>query len=210
LAISLLLLTRGEAFAQKPQVLSVSPIRAGEQIGIRGGLGDLFAPKIVGTIKSGLPAVLSFDIRLTEESGREIWRGDRSWKVLYDLWAEKYRLRTSNEDKVFDNFPALEEFCKDFYSGPVLSLTQLQRDKRYRLRLQVVVIPISSRQKEQLRDLLESAESGQESNPAESRRNTFSVNISQLVSFFIGGKSQPQGASDWGESSWFRVAEIQP
>ncbi len=207
---SLALLAYDSALAQKPQVLSVAPVKTGDQVGLRCNLSDLFAPKIVGTIKSGLPAVLNFDIRLIEEAGREVWRGNQSWKILYDLWTEKYRLRILHDDKIFDNFQTLEQFCKEFQSGPILPLAHFQRDKRYRLRLQVMVIPISSRQKEQLRDLLESSESGQEGNPAESRRNSFSVNISQLVSFFMGNKTTPQGASEWGESPAFGVAEIQP
>jgi hypothetical protein len=210
LTILFLLMARSAVFAQKPQVQSVSPVKIGDCIGITCSLNDLFAPKIVGTIKSGLPALLNFDMRLHEEAGREVWRGDQSWKILYDLWTEKYRLRTSGEEKFFDNFSGLEEFCRRFQSGPLLSQAYLQRDKKYRVRVQVIVIPISSRQKEQLRDILEASESGQESNPAESRRNSFSVNISQLISFFMSGKSQPDGASEWGESAAFRVAEISP
>jgi hypothetical protein len=208
LPLLLLLMTRGAAFAQQPRVSSVAPVKSGERISITCRIEDLFAPKIVGTIKSGLPAVLSFDMRLLEDSGREVWRGDQSWKILYDLWAEKYRLRTFSQEKIFDSFPALQEFCEQFNSGPILSPANFQRDKKYRLRMQVMVIPISSRQKEQLKDILESPESDQESNPAESRRNSFSVNISQLISFFMGGKDQPQGASEWRESPAFRISEI--
>lgn len=206
LALLILFLAHGAAFSQRPQVLSVTPEKAGDKLGLCGGLGDLFVPKIVGTIKSGLPAVLRFDMRVAEESGRELLRADQSWKILYDLWTEKYRLRTAAEEKIFDDFPALEAFCVDFHSGPLLPLAHLQHEKKYRLRLQVTVIPISSKQKERWRDVLEAADNGQESNPAESRRNTFSVNVSQLLSFFISSKSQ--GASEWGESSWFRVAEL--
>jgi len=210
LAILFLLMTREIVFAQKPQVQSVSPIKIGDRVGITCSLNDLFAPKIVGTIKSGLPALLNFDMRLHEESGHEIWRGDQSWKILYDLWTEKYRLRMTAEEKFFDSFSSLEEFCRRFQSGPLLTQSHFQRDKKYRVRVQVIVIPISSRQKEQLRNILEASESGQESNPAESRRNSFSVNISQLISFFMSGKSQPEGASEWSESAAFRITEISP
>jgi len=209
LAILLLLMSRGPVFAQKPQVSSVAPAKSGERLAVTCRLDNLFAPKIVGTIKSGLPAVLNVDMRLIEESGREVWQGNQSWKILYDLWTEKYRLQTFVEEKIFDSFPALQDFCTQFHSGPVLSPEYFQRDKKYRLRVQVIVLPISARQKEQLRDILETSGSGQESNPADSRRNTFSVNLSQLISFFVGGKS-PQGASDWGESPAFRFVEIVP
>lgn len=207
LAILFLIITRGIVYAQKPQVTSVAPVRAGDRLGITCRIDDLFAPKIVGTIKSGLPAVLNFDMRLIEESGREVWHGDQSWKILYDLWTEKYRLRMPAEEKIFESFPALQDFCAQFNSGPVVAPEYFSRGQKYRLRVQVIVLPISSRQKEQLRDILEASDSSQESNPAESRRNTFSVNLSQLISFFIGGKS-PHGASDWGESPAFRLAEI--
>jgi hypothetical protein len=209
-AVLFLLMAREAVFAQKPQVQSVSPIKIGDRIGITCSLNDLFAPKIAGTIKSGLPALLNFDMRLTEEAGKEVWRGEQSWKILYDLWTEKYRLRMTAEEKFFDSFSSLEEFCRSFQSGPLLSQAYLQRDKKYRVRVQVIVIPISSRQKEQLRDILEASESGQESNPAESRRNSFSVNISQLISFFMSGKSLPEGASEWSESAAFRIMEISP
>jgi len=210
IAILFLLMTRSAVFAQKPQVQSVSPIKIGDRIGITCNLNDLFAPKIVGTIKSGLPALLNFDMRLHEEAGKEIWRGEQSWKILYDLWTEKYRLRTNAEEKFFDSFSGLEEFCRRFQSGSLLSQTYFQRDKKYRVRVQVIVIPINSRQKEQLRDILEASESGQESNPTESRRNSFSVNISQLISFFMSSKSLPEGASEWSESAAFRITEISP
>jgi len=208
-ALALFILVPGAALAQKPRILTVTPERVGEQLAIHSEMAALFAPKIVGTIKSGLPVVLRFDLRLVEGPDREIWHGEQSWNVLYNLWSETYRLRTAVESKTFESFSALESFCADFHSGPLLPVLHLQPHRNYRIRVQVVVIPISAKQREQLRDVLEAGDRSQESNPAEARRNAFSINLSQLLSFFMGDKASEQGSSEWAESSWFGGAELQ-
>jgi hypothetical protein len=201
----LLLFLATPAAAQIPRVVSISAAPNGQHLAGTAQLADLFSPKIVSTIRSGLPAVIRFDFRLVEAPDREVQRAARSRRILYDLWSERYYIRFNHRQQIVGSFSEVEKICTNFEEAELLLLSGLSSHKTYRLRLQVTVFPISTKQDQQFREWIESSGIPEESSPGEDPAAGFRFNLSKLFSFFLGKKDRPFGASEWATSPPFRV-----
>lgn len=200
-----LLLLAAEATAQTPRVISILAKPAVDSLAVSVQLTDIFSPKIVNTIRSGLPAVVRFDFRLLEEPERELQQMTHSLRLLYDLWNDRYRLQFNQREQTVASFAEMEKLCTKIDTLKLLLRRRLVPQKNYRLRLQVAVIPISAKQDQQLRDWLEVADDTEESLPGEDRAAGFRLNLNTLVSFLSGKKANPFGASEWAVSPPFRA-----
>jgi hypothetical protein len=200
-----LLLLIAEVAAQTPRIVSIRAKPNADSLSVFVQLADMFHPKIVNTIRSGLPAVIRFDFRVLETPDREIQQALRSLRIVYDLWSDRYQLRGDRREQFVPNFAELEKICHQFEEPHLLSLARLPAHKNYQLRLQVAVIPISAKQDQQLRDWLAGSENTAESAPGEDRSAEFRLNLNKLFSFFWGKKERPFGASEWAISPPFRV-----
>ena len=200
-----LLLLAAEAAAQTPRVISIFAKPAVDSLTVSVQLADIFSPKIVNTIRSGLPAVIRFDFRLLEEPERELQQMTHSLRLLYDLWNDRYRLQFNQREQTAASFAEMEKLCTKIDTLKLLLRRRLLPQKTSRLRLQVAVIPISAKQDQQLRDWLEVADDTEESLPGEDRATGFRLNLNTLVSFLSGKKENPFGASEWAVSPPFRA-----
>jgi hypothetical protein len=202
-----LLLLAAQTTAQTPRVVSILAKPARPNLTVTVQLADLFSPKITSTIRSGLPAVIRFDFRLLDEPDHEVQQVTRSLNILYDLWNDRYRLQFDGREQFAANFAEMQKICENIDELNLLALNRLSAQKTYRLRLQITVIPISTKQYQQLQDWLTASDDTEESSPGEDRSAGFRFNISQFLSFFIGKKDKPLGASEWRLSPPFRLEQ---
>jgi hypothetical protein len=205
--ILFLLLLAAQTTAQTPRVVSILAKPAEQNLTVAVQLADLFSPKITSTIRSGLPAVVRFDFRLLEEPDHEVQQVTRSLNILYDLWNDRYRLQFNGREQFAANFADMQRFCESIDDSSLLALNRLSSQRTYRLRLQITVIPISTKQHQQLQDWLAASDDTEESAPGEDRSAGFRFNISQFLSFFVGKKDKPLGASEWRLSPPFRLEQ---
>jgi hypothetical protein len=205
--IFFLLLLAAPTMAQTPRIVSLAAKPVDRNLTVAVQLAEVFSPKITGTIRSGMPAVIRFDFRLIEEPDREVQQAARSLHILYDLWNERYRLQFNGRERFVSGFAEMQKICENIADSSFLPLNRLSPQKSYRLRLQVAVIPISTRQSQQLQDWLEASDATEESAPGEERSTGFRFNISKFLSFFVGKKERPFGASEWVASPSFRLEQ---
>lgn len=199
-----MLLFAASTSAQTPRIVSLVA-KTDSNLAVTVQLAEIFSAKIVGTIRSGLPAVIRFDFRLIEEPDNEIRQTTRSLHILYDLWNERYRLRFNGREQFVSDFAEMQKNCENIEDSNLMPRQWLSSQKSYRLRLQIAVIPISTKQNQQLQDWLESSEATEESSPGEERANEFRFNLSKFLSFFVGKKDRPLGTSEWVWSPPFRL-----
>jgi hypothetical protein len=105
------------------------------------------------------------------------------------------------------NFAEMQKICERIEDSSLVALNRLSSQKTYRLRLQIAVIPISTKQHQQLQDWLTASDDTEESSPGEDRSAGFRFNISQFFSFFVGKKERPFGTSEWILSPPFRLEQ---
>ncbi|MCL4706907.1 DUF4390 domain-containing protein [bacterium] len=191
--------------AQTPRIVSLSAEPVRDSLAVNVQLEELFSTKIANTIRSGLPTVIRFDFRLIDESGREVLRVTEAMEILYDIWAQRFRISLDQQQRFAGSFDEMKKICSELEHYKLVAPAALRTVSRYRLRLQVTVIPISSRQNHQWRERIESADLQDEAAASEAGRLGFSVNVSRLLSFFLSGKERVHGASEWVTSSPFQL-----
>lgn len=192
--------------AQTPRIVSLSAESGRDSLVVNIRLEDLFPPKISNTIRSGLPTVIRFDFRLIDESEREVVRRTEAMEILYDIWAQRFRIAFDHQQRYAASFDEMKKVCSELKRHKLAVPVALRTASRYRLQLQVTLIPISSRQNHQWRERIESADLQDEAAASEAGRSGFSVNVSRLLSFFLSGKERVHGSSAWATSSPFQLS----
>ena len=67
----------------------------------------LFSERIVGTIQSGLPAVVEVFYLLVETSGNTIEKGVHSYALKYDIWDDTYSVTGQDSTVFLPSFEAM-------------------------------------------------------------------------------------------------------
>lgn len=186
--------------AQAPRITALTAVLERDSLLVDAQMADLFSNKIANTIRSGLPTVVRCDFRIINERDREVAAALLVMEIRYDIWAQRYHVVSNHSRRTGSSFEEMEKICSTLTRLPVLTLAELPAVPTCRVRLQVTVIPISSRQNHQWRERIESADLQEAAAASESGRSGFSVNVSRLLSFFLGGQERVHGASAWATS----------
>jgi hypothetical protein len=194
-------------FAQQPKIKTLLAQPQNRGIAAQVRLENLFPPKIASTIRSGLPVIIRCDFRLQADNGRELARETQSLQILFDIWTQRYRITLLDSNRFVSTFEEMEKIFSRLELAAITNHGRLDSALSYRLRLRVVVIPISAEQGKQLLQRLESNDLRGENTASESGRSGFSVNLSSLLAFFLRGEERAHGASDWADSSTFRLSK---
>lgn len=194
-------------FAQQPKVKTLLAQSQNGRIAAQVQLENLFAPKIASTIRSGLPVIIRCDFRLQTSAGHEVAHTTHSLQVLFDIWTQRYRITLLDSNLFVNSFEAVEKTFANLELAAITNPGRLDSALSYRLRVRVAVIPISAEQSKQLLQRLASNDLRGENNASESGRSGFSVNLSSLLAFFLRGEERTHGASEWADSSIFRLSK---
>ncbi|NUO79465.1 DUF4390 domain-containing protein [candidate division KSB1 bacterium] len=194
-------------FAQQPQIKTLIAQPQNGGIFAQVQVENLFSPKITSTIRSGLPVIIRCDFRLTTAEGREVAHAIQPMQVLFDIWSQRYRITLIDSNRFASTFEEMEKLLNSFEMAAITSHDHLDSALSYRLRLRVTVVPISAEQGRQLLQRLSSNDLQSEGSASESGRSGFSLNLSSLLSFFLSDEERTHGASDWANSSTFRLTK---
>ncbi len=188
--------------AQQPKVRSLAALPRQGKIGARVQLEDLFAPKIVSTIRSGLPAIIQLDFRL-QANGKEKTRALQIVEVKYDIWSQRHRLTFSDTVRFVAAFEDMKKVLSDFETRAFSSWPPPENSAALQLRLRVAVVAISAEQSRQLLQRLASSDYESGRSATEAGRSGFSLNLNDMISFFFGGEQRAHGLSNWAISPPF-------
>jgi hypothetical protein len=198
----------GYAGAGDPVLVTrVTPQLVNNQLVVSGNFENLFSAKIVGTIQSGLPSIIQIEIKLNESSGKQI--ADRKFvrSISYDVWENRY---TVSGDTVtfFRDFDEVKKISSRIEKLAVASVQQLRRDIQLTIQMRVAIIPISSSQGKKVSDWLLDPNQTEETLASDDRAGGFKLNLTNLISFFVGDKKQSQYSSQWQSSPSFRLVDL--
>lgn len=169
---------------------------------------NIFNPKISGTINSGLPCLIEVEVELRDNSGRVMRRLVQPFRISYNIWEEKYQLDSADTVAIFTDFTRLREQFTLFRSAAIVARSRLKASQSYRLRVRIGVAPISSRQSRKLSGWLEtSGGKNQDDITSEEQSSGFRVNVSLLVSWFLGNSKKHTHYSPWFVRA-FQTADI--
>jgi hypothetical protein len=186
----------------------IEPALVNEILTVSGVIHNLFSEKIVGTIQSGLPSMVEIEVKLLDAEGRTKLRRRYLRTISYDIWQERYTVRREDTTVVSGDFEAVKRLTSRLEHVVLAPKTVLDARTRYAIALRVRVIPISVRQGQKVLDWLREPNQTEEDLASEDRSSGFRLNLSKLVSFFVGGNKRRQNRSPWYSSRMFRLSDL--
>lgn len=198
------------AFAQAGSeilVERITPGLSGDSLVVSADFKNLFSRKIVGTIQSGLPSIVEIQIKLFEGT-KQIVRKPISRNIEFDVWEERYRVRSPDTTQVYFEFEQVKQAANRLMNVFLISKALLAATKNYTIQIRVGIIPISAHQANKVSYWLENPNQSEEAIASDNRSSGFSLNINKLVSFFVSNKKGSQFSSKWFSSRSFRLAEL--
>ncbi len=186
---------------------------------------ELFSPRSLSTLQSGLPAVLQLELQLLRGTrvrtmlglGQEefdiVHTVREAHSIRYDLWGERYTIHQRGRDMQIAASVEDAEAAAAVYSGLVLGpLAQWHVDVTYRTRARVQLLPISPEQGDRIADWLRAP--APLSNAAdEEDGGSFGFDVSELLSVLWGRGKPTRDRSQWYEGDSFRLdaaGKLQP
>jgi hypothetical protein len=194
----------GVAADERPYVSDVSPyVRDGRLVcDIR--CGGLFSERIVGTIQSGLPAVVEAIYSLETADGRTVASGVHSFELIYDVWEDVYSVSAGDSTETFTGAAAFEQMSaavERLHAVPIAPAGDLDATLAYTLSITIAVHPLTGTEERRVEGFLEESVG---SHSHETWREQL-LSINELISRFF---SRHKGASN--RSEVFRSASFAP
>lgn len=190
------------------RIEQITPQLSNGQLLVSAVSKNLFSQKIVGTIQSGLPAIIQIEIKLMERGDKLIARQQITRTISYNLWEERYVI---HEDTavMFTDFEKAQAFSSRLDTLAVIARSQLKATVSYYLQIRVGIVPISASQSEKVTAWLLDPNQTEERLASEERASGFKLNLNNLISFFVSGKKKSQYNSEWFSSRVFRLVELE-
>lgn len=189
----------------KIQIEQIEPGVVSGYLTVDAIINNLFSPKIVGTIQSGLPSIFEYEVKLLQENEKSRFYKFIRKSVAYDIWEESYTIRSPDTSIVLKNFDLVKKEITHLQKLKLIKISSLSPDIRYILKIRVRVIPISTVQGDKIVDWLKDPNQTEEELPSENRSSGFKLNLSKLVSFFIGSNKSHRNSSEWFTSKPFNL-----
>ena len=119
----------GNAFAVDPRPTIVSAKIYVMQGQLTGDLvaENLFSERIIGTVQSGLPAVVELMFKLTEGKNMIVNRGLVVYELGYDVWSDRYSIAEVESTRVFSSFDEMDTAIRRLHGISIGSL-DIHRD----------------------------------------------------------------------------------
>lgn len=177
---------------------------------------DLFSPRSLSTLQSGLPAVLQLEVRLQRHTRAQTLLGlgqgeyetvrtvRAARSISYDVWDERYTVRGPGEQQAFTDVAAAQAAVAVFPPHELAAVAALDKGATYRLRARVQLLPISPEQGGRIADWLRDPDqmTGQ-ANP--DGGGSFDLDVNQLLSVLWGRGKPTRDRSDWHDSPDLRL-----
>ncbi len=170
---------------------------------------NLFSEKIIGTIQSGLPSIVQIEIKLVATENKQIVRRQIVCSISYNIWQERYSIIYEDTAEIYSDFTEARKRSSHLKNVTLITSKFLNKKLNYNIQIRVSIIPISSRQSDKINDWLLDPNQTEESLASDERASGFKLNLSNLVSLFVGGKKRSRYSSDWYSSKTFRISDLQ-
>ncbi len=205
LAAALFILSPLPVFAQ-----SERPAVVRANVYVDGGfvVGDLssrhlFSDQIVGTVESGLPAVVELLYRLVGRDDKAVDGGVRVYELGYDVWEDRYSVAGSDSTAYYASFVTMGGAVEHLRGIKLLPISRLQDDAEYSLHFKVAVHPLRSRDRDDMVEWMGENMMGQ--GDTEKRQM---LNLNDLIQHFFSREKSGDNQSAWFETPYFRPARL--
>lgn len=159
----------------------------------------VFSERIIGTVESGLPAVVQLFYHLMESSGRPVEEGVDSYLLEYDVWDDVYSVTGRDSTLYLPSLESMRSLIENMKSITVVPVEKMLSQRSYVVQVSVAVNPLGGADREEVTGYVMQSVSRRGSSWHE---QVFSVN--DLIEHFFSGEEDSQMRSKWFKSEPFR------
>lgn len=113
-------------------------------------LRDVIDARTASTIDSGLSGVCAYEVAIQRRDGRTLGRRVWTYRLDYDLWADRYVLHGPDGQREMPSLAAMDSVCTHLTGVDLAPLSQLAPDAAYRLAVTVEVLPLGAEDRDRL------------------------------------------------------------
>jgi hypothetical protein len=147
-------------------------------------LVDFLNKDLRSVIASGMSASFNFYFELIKVNDKILKEKEETIIVRNDVWEKKYLIKSSEFSKTFFSFADFRVFLFDSLHFTLGSINIIPKDAKLQFMVALSPDGISSLQKKKLKYWLNSNELNSQ-NKTGNPESSFSINISNLISFFF-------------------------
>ncbi len=190
--------TRG---GERPSVREVRLYNPGGRLAVEIEIEGIFSPRILGTVRSGLPAVVELFYHISQVEGKNTASGIRSFSLNYDVWEDVYSLAGEDTTFCFNSLEGLRRAAENLRIDSLLTAGRYSLKDSYRLKVGISVNPLRGTDKRKIDSWVrENVRSGEEGSWRE-----HVLNLNELISHFFSSSD-----NDSGKSEWYSVPPFKP
>ncbi|RMD98642.1 MAG: DUF4390 domain-containing protein [Calditrichaeota bacterium] len=210
--ILFLLLLRVDAAARADGNIKIDSVKAIYRDGklwLKFQIDHLFTPRVVGTIQSGLPAIVELEVKLYRNKHRQIRHKRLFIKIAYNIWNERFIIQAQDTTKILTDFEKTKREASRINRLLLANALPPEANARFLVKIRASITPISSLQNQKLAGWLQEADQTSEDITSSERSSGFKLNISKLISFFVGDQRKRGNVSEWFEYA-FQLSDLLP
>lgn len=163
--------------------------------------GGLFSEEIVGTVQSGLPAVVELLYSLTTRENKTVKRGIHSYELRYDVWEDVYAVKHPDSTTAYDTFEQMGRAIEALRRVSIIPLQSINLSSEYSIQFSIAVHPLRGIEKKEIEGWVGETVGGR----TEGSWHEQVLNLNELIHrFFSRGKETSK------RSEWYRTGLFSP
>ena len=181
-----------------------APVITGARMFVNGEvlMGDLtcrnlFSERIVGTVQSGLPAVVELLYQLISRDDDDVSRGIHAYSLQYDVWDDVYTIDHADTSFAYGTFEAMTNAVENLRRIAIIPVEAVDPASDYAVRFSVSVHPLRGSEQEIVGWV------GENVGGAGSSRTQL-LNVNDLIQGFFARGRDVSNRSPWFETEFFR------
>lgn len=189
----------GLAAKDRPHISNVSVYVLGGHIVSDLRSDRLFSSEIVGTVQSGLPAVVELLFSLTSRENETVKRGVYSYELQYDVWDDIYTIVGLDSTTSFRTFAKMGGAIERLRRVRIVPLKGVDPAAEYSVHFSIAVHPLRGTEKSRIEGWVGETVRGQQGETWHEQV----LNLNDLVRRFFSREDEPSNRSDWYRTEFF-------
>jgi len=190
--------------AERPAITRAAVYVAGEVLVGDLDCADVFSEEVVGTVESGLPAVVEVLYELVGPGGKRMRRGLHSIELRYDVWDDVYSLDRGDTVLSFDSFVGMSSAVEHLRGVAVVPLRDLEGEAEYTVAFAIAVHPLRGSEEEEIAGWVDEQVAGSSSRSWRERL----LNVNDLIARFFSHDKDTTSRSEWLHTASFRPSRL--
>lgn len=197
----------GVAADERPIVSGVSPYVVDGVLVCDVRCGGVLSERIVGTVKSGLPAVVELIYSFETGDGQAVASGVHSFELRHDVWEDEYSVTAGDSIQTFTGSTGFDEMSagiEQLRGVPIAPTARLDASLEYELSVTIAVHPLTGSEGRRVEGFVEESVGARSHETW--REQVLSIN--ELIGRFLSRDKGASNRSDVFRTGYFAPGEL--